>query len=202
MLLQRLNIEHASHLCEAVDVSQELAYQYHQYCTSFEYSDFINKTHNDSLKSKVVIPNLAKALIKNSGFLALADANQKVKVAALSHDLELVKNALKDTELDPNGWYKSPLRIACRFGQLDVFKIHVDEYGMDISAHKNAALCEACQYGHLEIVQYILSHPNFNPVDCSSAFISAFEHIDVSRLLLGDKRFDPSFNNNQVIIEA
>ena len=161
-----------NHLCEAVDVSQELAYQYHQYCTSFEYSDFINKTHNDSLKSKVVIPNLAKALFKNSGFLALADANQKVKVATLTQDLELVKNALKDPDLDRNGWYESPLRIACRFGQLDVFKIQVDEYGMDISAHKIGLLCEACQYRHLEIVQYILSHPNFNPVNCSTSFIS------------------------------
>ena len=82
-------------------------------------------------------PNLAKATLKNSRFHSTADANEKVRFAILSQDLDLVRDALQDPKVDYDAWYYCPLNDACRFGQLDVVKLLVNEYGINISAHDN-----------------------------------------------------------------
>jgi ankyrin repeat protein len=48
----------------------------------------------------------------------------------------------------------------------------------------------------------MLSHPDFNAVNCSNAFNSASGHANIVRLLLSDPRFDPSFDSNRTIVEA
>ena len=144
----------------------------------------------------------------------------KFAYAILSQDLELVRDSLEDPEVNHQGqlYYDngpnfnlfgikkciSPFEIGCEFGQLDVIKLLVNEYGIDISLHDNAALCRACRQGHIDIFKYIISHPDFKSDEhsCSIAFISANGNAHVVSLLLSEPRINPADQNNQAIIYA
>ena len=57
----------------------------------------------------------------------------------------------------------SPLQIASRCGQLDVVKLLVNDYGINISTSDDAGFKNACEEWHIDVIQYFLSHPDFNP---------------------------------------
>ena len=63
---------------------------------------------------------------------------------------------------------------------MDAVKLLVDEYEINISAHDNEALSEAGKSGTIDIIEYIISHPDFNPDNCSNALISAVEWGDAN----------------------
>jgi hypothetical protein len=92
-----LRLDDAFKLCQALNIPEELAYRYHQYNG---YSHYILERINDFKKSKVMNPNLARALLKNSKFQSTAQAYEKVRFAILSQDLDLVRDALKDPKVD------------------------------------------------------------------------------------------------------
>ena len=129
----KLRFGDAVRVCDALKISIEFSYQYHQFKPN--YSFYLGKIY-DYKTRKVVNPNLAKALLKNSSFQSLAEANEKVKYSILSEDLDLVINALEDPRVNHNQW-SSPLRMACEYGSLDAVKLLVNEYGINISAHDN-----------------------------------------------------------------
>jgi ankyrin repeat protein len=201
-IMEKLKFKDAVKLCEDLKISEELAYQYHKFDKRY-HSSLWSKIY-DYRKRKILNPNLAKAVLKNSRFQSRACAGEKVAFAILSQDLDLVRDALQDPKVDHDDKRNNPLRIVCEYGQLDVVKLLLNEYGINISAHDNTALFAACRKGHARIVKYILSHPDFNPHDVSKAFLSpsVWTHADVIRLLLLDPRFDPSYQNNQAIINA
>ena len=194
MIFEMLRFDDALKLCEALNIPKQLAYQFSKIYNTCVYFR----------PSKLTKPHLAKVLLKNSSFQSVALANDKVKFAILSQDLELVKRALEDNY---DKWfspleYFSPLELACEYGQLEVVKMLVNDYGIHLSAKDNIALWMVCnRRGHLDNLDYILQHPDFDPHNCSRVFLSV-SNANVVRKLLSDERFDPSFDNNQALINA
>ena len=192
-----MDLFEALKFCKVVKISDELAFQYHN-CDSKESFYLYLPQAYYSLYNKTLRPNLVKALVKNT-------AGVKFIFAILAQDLDIVKQVLVNSG-DGHGivFKYNPLRLACRYGQLDVVKLLVNDYGFDISAHRNAALCEACECGHVDILNYILSHQNFDQTDCSRALIKATEYGQsfIIRVLLKDDRFDPSYQNNAALKSA
>ena len=196
MILEVMRFEDSSNLCKALMLSEQLAYRYYHYKN--EDLNRINAIFRVE-KMPSIRQNIAKALFQNCGFQAQAEVLDKIKYSILSQDLDLFINALEDPRVNHNQW-SSPLRMACEYGSLDAVKLLVNDYGINISAHENAGLCEASR-GHIDIVKYILSHPDFNPENCSKALTYA-SHDNVVRILLSDPRVDPAYQNNQAIITA
>ena len=124
IIIEMLILRDSYNLCEVLNISQELAFQYFHYKSLDNYT--VDRYVFD-LRKKMIKPNLAKALLKNSGFQAKADERLKLKFAILSQDLELVRNALKDFKQIKND--SSPLYYASYYGQLDVVKFLVNEWG-------------------------------------------------------------------------
>jgi ankyrin repeat protein len=164
MIIEKLGITDASNLCQALNIPEDLAYQYHQ----FYQGEFVSysKSIYDAKNRKLIRPNLAKAQFKNSRFQSLAYFYTKLIYSILSQDLDLVRYSLQDPRVDHDDRWCSPMNCACEFGQLDVVKLLVNEYGINISARRNSALYNASKEGHIDIVKYIISHPDFNPVKC------------------------------------
>jgi ankyrin repeat protein len=213
-------------LCQALNFPEELALQYHDFNTESYSSKYVHSSDGyllvkiyDYDNRKVVNPHLAKALLKNVKFQSIAKGNWKAAYAILSQDLELVRDSLKDPTVDHQGkvsdyigpyWsdesgcrnWVCPFEVACEFGQLDAAKLLANQYGIDVSVHDNTALIRACRQGFVDIVKYITSHPDFNPVNCAKAFIEAKGNVDVVRLLLSEPRVNPADQNNRAIITA
>ena len=206
MIIEWFMLADALHLCKALNIPAELAYQYHIYDLLLFYNYACFNGMYDYRYKGLLKPNLAKALIRNSKFQLLANPKQKVTFSMQSQDLDALRNSLDDWGAGHDKCYT--LRLACRYGKLDIVKLLVVHYRVNISAFENVALNEACKYGQIEILKYILSSLNF--YQKYTSYISRElmsppfhdRHANVISLLLEDGRFDPSDQNNQAIIKA
>ena len=205
MILEMMRFKDAFNLCYVLGIVEEVAFRYHSFYPIQYYifssemlCNYVNKIY-DFEKRKVVNPNLAKAMLKNSSFQSLADANEKVKYSILSQDIDLVRDALKNLNSIWKAKYTIPLQIACKFGQLAVVKLLFNDYGIDID---NISFVYACEEGHDDIVKYIISHPKFKLDRWITDPLMQWGNTTVIRCLLAEERFDPSLRNNQAIIEA
>ena len=73
MINEMLEFKESLKLCEAFKIADRLAFQYHQYSNIHIFS-CVKKIYDDK-QMKVVNPNLAYALLKNSSFQSTAKAN-------------------------------------------------------------------------------------------------------------------------------
>ena len=89
-------------------------------------------------------------------FQSSADAAQKATFAILSKALGLIRDALNDSKITHDEICNGPLLTASQFGQLDVIKLLVEDYGINISAQDHFALRKACEFRYTEMVRYIL----------------------------------------------
>ena len=202
IIIEMLRFDDAFNLCQALNIPEDLAFQYHQFDPK-EYMLLWSKIC-DLYKKKIMNPHFSKALFKNVKFQTTTNAKKKVIMAIVSEDLEIFKTALEGPKIDHEDKWYSPFQLTCTYGQLDMVKLLVNEYVINISAHKNAALFVACSKGHDDIVKLIISHSDFNPENSSKALTLAIQsgNANVVRVLLSDERFDPSFMDNQAMIDA
>jgi ankyrin repeat protein len=147
MIIERLNLKESSAFCEAINISVEWAYQY------FNFVRDKNQFKTGRLKMK-----LAQALVKNTKFQLFARQKDFLAVAILTQDVEVVKRTLNDPIANHDKI--DALKLACRYGHLATVKLLVDEYGIDISTHDNVALYEASVNGQIQVLKYILAHPD------------------------------------------
>src|SRR5690349_9739066 len=107
-----------------------------------------------------------------------------------SSDVEEVKNALKEG-VDPSaenneGLYyhlnliNSAIRLASRYGHLEIVKLLMSDSRVDPSAENNEGLCY-----HL------------NLINSAIRLASRYGHLEIVKLLLSDNRVDPSANSNE-----
>ena len=200
MIMEKLRLDDAIKLCAALYLSEGIAYQYHHYEPNIVRSP-TGQVITDVFGIIIIVkPSLAKAIFQNSSFQSIAQDIEKVRLATLSQDLDLVKNTLKKYK---GCWYY-PLQMACKYGQLDVLELLFDEYGFEISIYRKDALKAACTYGHLDIVQFLFSHlePNFGYYDNCIVWASSEGHAGIFRFLLSYPRVDPSYQRNDAIINA
>ena len=123
MIMEMLEFRDALLLCSALNIPEELAVQYHIFVreTSYIFSlDFEITLRLSLLFNKPFFnASCSKALLENAGFRSLATA---VRFAILSQDLELVKYALQDPEVDHDDMKNSPLLEACTFGEAGIIE--------------------------------------------------------------------------------
>ena len=204
MIIERLQLTDASQLCEALQISEELAFQYHDYAEwrAYIFFDYIIVDFENG-KRKISNPNVAKALLNNSSFQVRSNAIDKVRFAILTQDLELVRDTLKDPRVNHHDCMNSiPLRLACEFGQLDVFKLLVDE-------HRNntppSAMLYAIHFTNEKVLKFLLEDCRSDPSFENNLMIrnaASQGKVGILKLLLADPRVDPSDKDNQAIINA
>ena len=159
-------------VCNALKISEELAYQYHSYDRE-DSSFYMQKIYNDE-KSKVVNPTIAKALVKNVKFQSLAEGDSKVEFTILTQDMEIIKSCSDGLGINRNSHFSgSPVHIACEYGQLDVVKLLINECGVDVFSAKNSY--NICCSGCIDSVKFFFSHQNANDDHYFAALIAAAE---------------------------
>lgn len=78
----------------------------------------------------------------------------------------------------------------------------MDEYRINISTVNNVALYEASVYGQIQVLKYILAHPDFDPNSGNMIFPAFNDDANVVKVILEDGRVDPSKEENDAIINA
>jgi ankyrin repeat protein len=129
--------------------------------------------------------------------------HEKLLIGAVSKNLvSLTREVLKsDVDAEVVDWRSyTPLTIACQKGYLKIVKLFVEysnfnnsKKDINLERPDNNALIEACTYGQLEVVKYLLSlknKPNIEAFDRSgkTALMRASENweLQVANLLIDE----------------
>lgn len=89
--------------------------------------------------------------------------------------------------------------MAAKLGQLDMFK----DLDQIYNPKGDLSFLLACQEGHLEMVQYLLSSVHdLEPLNFGLCLASREGHSNVVKVLLQDERVDPTYNNYEAAVEA
>ena len=89
--------------------------------------------------------------------------------------------------------------LASKYGSLDIMKTLKNA---DPSAQNNRALILACEFGHLDIVDFLIENPkvNLTDVDNMSIILAAENgHVNIVNTLLSKTKVDPAARNNMAI---
>ncbi|KAI8903087.1 ankyrin repeat-containing domain protein [Gorgonomyces haynaldii] len=145
--------------------------------------------------------------------------NTCFRTAARQQSKDILKMLLKHPLVDPSDMDSEALRMACLYGYTSVVRLLLEDGRCDPAAADHQALEEACIQGHYDIFQLLLNDPRVSPaandqlaikmvpVTCSSdkSTWSARILMNKQRMmkeLLLDPRVDPSFDNNQSLVNA
>jgi ankyrin repeat protein len=110
--------------------------------------------------------------------------NKFLESVILDNDIDSLIALLQNenTELDPN----SALRFTSINGNIDVFKILLNDRRANPSEYNNYAIRLAAQNGHFKIVELLLNDDRVNPTDvCNYAICAAYKngYIKITNLL-------------------
>lgn len=83
------------------------------------------------------------------------------------------------------------------------FLIYISQhrYDLDIMAHNNLLIINACCNGQKEIVKLLLNDPRVDPSDQNNKAIMQSSDEEIIKMLLNDPRVDPSDQNNRLFID-
>ena len=76
-----------------------------------------------------------------------------LRYASVNGHLELVRELLKDSRVDPSADNNFAIQEASRYGHLEVVRELLKDSRVDPSANNNAAIRLASKNGHLEVVR-------------------------------------------------
>lgn len=157
---------------------------------------------------------LIKFLLADKRAEPNADINSAIIHASENGNAELLKLLLTHKRADPAHWNSNALGVAARAGQTATAKLLLDDKRAD--PNKCEALSKAVSGGHVEIVKLLLADKRIHTIKYAKKYdygyvIRMFEfnnrtsilsnrQLEILPLLLQDKRFDPSSNNNAAII--
>jgi hypothetical protein len=149
-----------------------------QYC-AFDDGDIEEIAYDDD----VLHLNNYKFMFKNKCFQINADLNDKTRVALRTFDLDFVKKYIEEFKPDVN----DVLTEAAYIGFNDAVKLFMPDYRVEPSKSHNEALINAAGFGHLEIVQLILSYPHvvlsMEKIDEAIELARTFENSEIVKVL-------------------
>ena len=128
-------------------------------------------------------------------------------VKALKNDhLSIVETLLADGRVPLDSVINPIFLHACQRGRIDFVKAHITHPRLDLKAtQRPQPLADAAANGSLEIVQFLLEHPDICPMrGRNDALVQAIRahHPEVVNLLLAEPRIDPSYPSNLPLFTA
>ena len=127
-------------------------------------------------------------------FRKFKDKDMCLLHAALKPNIQVLKFLLQDRGFIPS-WI---LIDVSRSGNTHSLEVLLNSFPGSTS-FPIEILWTACEYGHPEIISFLIKDPRFDPSqDCCQALILAciHENVDCVKVLLKDKRVDPAIRNN------
>ncbi len=93
---------------------------------------------------------------------------------------------------------------ACRSGKIKIFTYLIDNFDIDIADNDNFAIKNACNYGHLDVVNFLLDEKFNDKINLNNCLSCAFRngHIEVGKILLKDPRVNCVENDNNAVYES
>ena len=142
----------------------------------------------------------------NSALFNALMADSRVVITDSSNDpptsADVVRHILALPDADPTINNNRALKIACRGGNKEVFRLLMEDPRVNATIPGNALLMQAAVNDRKEFVATLLAHPDVDPAfGNNKALIEAARYgcIDAVRLLLADPRVDPGDQNNLAI---
>ena len=126
--------------------------------------------------------------------------NEATRLASLYCYTEILRLLLKDKRVDPSDQDNVAIKVASANGYLEIVKLLTEDSRINISAESNKAIKLASANGHLEVIEFLLSS-NLSHFGLNEALKEAalFGHDKIVKLFLQDRRFDPTFDSNNLI---
>jgi ankyrin repeat protein len=123
--------------------------------------------------------------------------NVILKLFSHTGDVSIVRKLLQNGLIDPTSDHHAAIYTACIQGHLDVVKV-LYPYSKSISIES------ACQYGRLEVVQYLIEQGVDPTFPYHYPFVRACErgYRDIVELLLTCANVSPNAYNNEALLRA
>ena len=109
-----------------------------------------------------------------------------LREAGRNGDLTVLKSLIDDARDDIKS---SALRIASKYGRLNIIQYTVENGYVDLNECGNIAII-ACEYGHIDIVRYLVENKYSNLQKNLLLVASKFGHLDIVKYVLPEEIFD------------
>ena len=122
------------------------------------------------------------------------------KKAIEENNLELVNSLLQEGRIDPEDNRNEALRIAAKYGYVDIVKL-LFKVGVKAIYSDNCAIRIASFYGNITLVEFLLKEPKVDPTDCVNESLSyAYKngYIEIVELLWNDQRIKNTLKNDNM----
>jgi len=119
--------------------------------------------------------------------------NEAIRLASKNGQVEVVKELLKDSRVNPAATNNYAIQLASEYGHADVVKLLLADKRVNPAVYENYAIQLASEYGHADVVKLLLADKRVNPAAYDNEAIklaSENGHTGVVKLLLADKIVD------------
>ena len=121
--------------------------------------------------------------------------------------LEIVKMLLADKRMDPNDHsddLEPPIVEAAQYGHSEIVELLLDTEDIDLVDSSSRLLEVVAENNDIDLMRLLLSHPRMKHLVNSDILTSAVlaKSEDMVRLLLADKRMDPSDTSINIFLSA
>ena len=168
-------------------------------------TDIIQGTINSEGLKKYLI-NLLKT---KKNIVVDSDNNYVLRWAVCYNHIEIVKELLKFDEVNTCDSNYHAFELSIETSNIEIFKLLYSDYRTKkhIDGVFNLSISKCLDYNNVKILKYLLSNSYNvkqynNKVFDNIIFLSNYDYLkrlDFINILLNDKRFDPSYNNNSVL---
>jgi ankyrin repeat protein len=168
-------------------------------------TDIIQGTINSEGLKKYLI-NLLKT---KKNIVVDSDNNYVLRWAVYYNHIEIVKELLKFDEVNTCDSNYHAFELSIETSNIEIFKLLYSDYRTKkhIDGVFNLSISKCLDYNNVKILKYLLSNSYNvkqynNKVFDNIIFLSNYDYLkrlDFINILLYDKRFDPSYNNNSVL---
>ncbi|MFA5585529.1 MAG: ankyrin repeat domain-containing protein [Saccharofermentanales bacterium] len=138
-----------------------------------------------------------------------SDNNYVLRWSVYYNHIDIVEELLKFDEVNTCDFGYHAFELAIETSNIEIFKLLYSDYRTKkhIDGVFNLSISKCLDYNNVKILKYLLSNSYNvkqynNKVFDNIIFLSNYDYLkrlDFINILLNDKRFDPSYNNNSVL---
>ena len=131
------------------------------------------------------------------------DIQNQITKACTDGNLSLLKELTSKNDIFN---VENNFTIACKNGHLEIVKYLIDNYQFDVHWNYDDAINNACVYGKLNVIVFLLENDrlHYNYEDVYNILFCACEcgYLDVVKYFIENYNCDPHYDDNKAIVSA
>jgi ankyrin repeat protein len=146
--------------------------------------------------------NLLKVLLDDNRVSPATSNQLPIKRACKQGNLDMVKLLLANPQVDPRADSQYCFVVACERGYIDIVNLLLKDKRIDPTAFKYNAFFSAAIAGRTDIMKILMADRTLQLPNDLLTTVCMFEKPEMVKMLLEDKRIDPSHKNSTALRES